>query len=58
MSSPNDTREFVSLGMFIIDEFTFVDEEGKPTVQTLPPQVRALFLCPVLNCGSEFACDD
>ncbi|OJT10494.1 hypothetical protein TRAPUB_12932 [Trametes pubescens] len=39
MSSPNDTREFVSLGMFIIDEFTFVDGEGKPTVQTLPPQI-------------------
>ncbi|EIW61851.1 Ribokinase-like protein [Trametes versicolor FP-101664 SS1] len=39
MSSTNDTREFVSLGMFIIDEFTFVDDKGEPTGQTLPPQI-------------------
>ncbi|KII95784.1 hypothetical protein PLICRDRAFT_693926 [Plicaturopsis crispa FD-325 SS-3] len=30
---------FVTLGMFIIDEFTFSDEDGKPTGQTLPPQI-------------------
>lgn len=46
MSSPNNTREFVSLGMFIIDEFTFVDEKGEPTGQTLPPQVSVLAICP------------
>ncbi|KAI0721829.1 Ribokinase-like protein [Cerioporus squamosus] len=32
-------RAFVSLGMFIIDEFSFADENGKPTGKTLPPQI-------------------
>lgn len=53
MSSTNDTREFVSLGMFIIDEFTFVDEKGEPTEQSLPPQVCVLAIvsaeCAILN---------
>ena len=29
MSLPDDAR-FVTLGMFIIDEFTYQDDEGKP----------------------------
>jgi hypothetical protein len=32
------TRNFVSLGMFIIDEFVFLDASGKPIDRTLPPQ--------------------
>jgi hypothetical protein len=32
------TKNFVSLGMFIIDEFAFLDAAGKPTGRTLPPQ--------------------
>lgn len=31
-------RVFVSLGMFIIDEFQFHDEEDRPTGRTLPAQ--------------------
>ncbi|TBU48442.1 Ribokinase-like protein [Dichomitus squalens] len=31
-------RHFVSLGMFIIDEFSFADEDGNPTGKTLAPQ--------------------
>jgi hypothetical protein len=29
---------FVTLGMFIIDEFTFMDENGRPTGRSLAPQ--------------------
>ncbi|KAI0650075.1 Ribokinase-like protein [Trametes meyenii] len=32
-------RDFVSLGMFIIDEFSFADEDGNPTGRTLAPQI-------------------
>ncbi|KAH9978057.1 Ribokinase-like protein [Lactifluus volemus] len=32
------TKNFVSLGMFIIDEFAFLDAAGKPTGRILPPQ--------------------
>lgn len=35
MSGP---RKFVSLGMFIIDEFVFLDHAGNPTSRTLEPQ--------------------
>ncbi|KAI0301807.1 Ribokinase-like protein [Multifurca ochricompacta] len=38
------TRKFVSLGMFIIDEFTFLDVTGKPTGRTLSPQEDLFFL--------------
>ncbi|KAJ7117412.1 Ribokinase-like protein [Mycena crocata] len=30
---------FVSLGMFIIDEFSVLDEEGKPTGKSITPQI-------------------
>ncbi|KAI0002985.1 Ribokinase-like protein [Russula compacta] len=33
------TRKFVSLGLFIIDEFAFMDAAGKPTGRTLSPQI-------------------
>jgi len=29
---------FVTLGMFIIDEFSFTDENGLPTGKTIPAQ--------------------
>jgi hypothetical protein len=29
---------FVTLGMFIVDEFSYVDEHGQPTGKVLPPQ--------------------
>ena len=32
------SRKFVSLGMFIIDEFAFADAAGKPTDLSLSPQ--------------------
>lgn len=31
-------RKFVSLGMFIVDEFVFLDHAGNPTTRTLEPQ--------------------
>lgn len=40
MSSSEDGsgRHLVTLGMFIVDEFAFADENGCPTAKTLPPQ--------------------
>ena len=32
-------RQFVSLGMFIVDQFLFEDEDGNPTGRNLDPQV-------------------
>jgi hypothetical protein len=32
------TIQFVTFGMFIIDEFSFADEQGKPTGETVAPQ--------------------
>ncbi|KAF9534408.1 Ribokinase-like protein [Crepidotus variabilis] len=32
-------KTFVTLGMFIIDEFSFTDEQGNPTGRTLAPQI-------------------
>ena len=40
MATPR--RHFVTLGMFIIDEFAFLDEEGRPTGKTLPSQVSSV----------------
>jgi hypothetical protein len=31
-------NSFVTLGLFIIDEFTFMDEDGQPTGRYLTPQ--------------------
>ncbi|KAG1863314.1 Ribokinase-like protein [Suillus tomentosus] len=33
------TIQFVTFGMFIIDEFSFADEQGKPTGKTVAPQI-------------------
>ena len=41
MSSP---LHFVTLGMFIIDDFSFSDENGVPTGRKVPPQERPSFL--------------
>ncbi|KAI0049586.1 Ribokinase-like protein [Auriscalpium vulgare] len=35
-------RAFVTLGMFIIDQFSFQDEHGQPTGRTLAPQAECL----------------
>lgn len=32
-------RSLVTLGKFIIDEFTFEDEDGRPTGRTMDPQI-------------------
>lgn len=32
-------NSFVTLGLFIIDEFTFMDEDGRPTGRYLAPQI-------------------
>lgn len=42
MAATSVSRHFVTLGMFIIDQFEFLDEEGKETVKTLDPQVLNL----------------
>ena len=34
-------RKFVTLGMFIIDEFLYLDESGGPTEKSIPPQVSS-----------------
>jgi hypothetical protein len=34
----DDSLPFVTLGMFIIDEFSFLDEQGHPTGRSFPPQ--------------------
>ncbi|KAI0334711.1 Ribokinase-like protein [Cubamyces sp. BRFM 1775] len=39
MASEKSTRDFVSLGMFIIDEFSFADEDGNPTGKTQAAQI-------------------
>ncbi|KAI0663092.1 Ribokinase-like protein [Cubamyces menziesii] len=39
MASETSTRDFVSLGMFIIDEFSFADEDGNPTGRTQAAQI-------------------
>lgn len=36
-------RKFVTLGMFIIDEFAFLDHAGNPTGQALEPQEGVIF---------------
>ncbi|TFY72501.1 hypothetical protein EVG20_g506 [Dentipellis fragilis] len=36
-------RQLVTLGMFIIDEFVYSDEDGRPTGRTLPPQAGHSF---------------
>jgi hypothetical protein len=42
-------RQFVSLGMFIVDHFSFEDEDGNPTGRNLEPQV-----CLCGHCGDPF----
>jgi hypothetical protein len=38
-TTADDQRpHFVTLGMFIIDEFIYADEQGLPTGKTVPPQ--------------------
>ncbi|KLO15658.1 hypothetical protein SCHPADRAFT_250738 [Schizopora paradoxa] len=39
MSESKNRAHFVSLGMFIIDQFEFLDAEGKKTGEELEPQV-------------------
>jgi hypothetical protein len=39
-----DIPAFVTLGMFIIDEFSFLNDQGQPTGKTLAPQARLAFL--------------
>ncbi|KAI0771913.1 Ribokinase-like protein [Trametes elegans] len=39
MAAHRAPRDFVSLGMFIIDEFSFADENGTPTEKTQSPQI-------------------
>ena len=34
-------KDFVTLGMFIIDEFAFTDEQGHPMDVSVNPQARA-----------------
>ncbi|KAI0254290.1 Ribokinase-like protein [Lactifluus subvellereus] len=50
------TRNFVSLGMFIIDEFAFLDAAGKPTGRTLPPQEQlpASEIGMIVDKGADF----
>lgn len=36
-----ERRHFVTLGMFIIDEFEFFNEDGNPSGKVLEPQVSS-----------------
>ncbi|KAF8708180.1 pfkB family carbohydrate kinase, partial [Rhizoctonia solani] len=36
-------KQFVSLGLFILDEFEFLDATGEPTGKILPTQVSSIF---------------
>jgi len=38
MDEPATPKSFVTLGMFIIDEFAFMDEHGQSTGRVLEPQ--------------------
>jgi hypothetical protein len=38
MEDKDDSLAFVTLSMFIIDEFSFLDEQGRPTGRSFPPQ--------------------
>jgi hypothetical protein len=38
MDEPAIPKSFVTLGLFIIDEFAFMDEHGQPTGRVLEPQ--------------------
>jgi len=38
MENKDDSLSFVTLGMFIIDEFSFLDEHGRPLSRSLAPQ--------------------
>ncbi|PPQ95513.1 hypothetical protein CVT26_008541 [Gymnopilus dilepis] len=49
MASP---KSFVTLGMFIIDEFLYMDENGLPTGRTLEPQGSAAVPLDPMNLGS------
>lgn len=37
-------RHFVTLGLFIIDEFEYLDEQGNKTRKTLEPQVMVMII--------------
>ena len=39
----DEARHFVTLGMFIIDEFVFLDEEGNETGKSIEAQVIRSF---------------
>jgi len=39
MTNSKGTRHLVTLGMFIIDEFSFMDDNGQATGETRPPQI-------------------
>jgi hypothetical protein len=38
------TPHFVTLGMFIIDDFSFADEHGNPTGKVVDPQASFILL--------------
>ena len=38
MEDTDDSLAFVTLSMFIIDEFSFLNEQGHPTGRSFPPQ--------------------
>lgn len=40
MADATHRKVFATIGMFIIDDFDFLDEDGKPTGQTRDPQVH------------------
>ena len=44
MTIGKDTRHLVTLGMFIIDEFTYMDGDGQPTGEIRPSQASCLFV--------------
>ncbi|TFK56064.1 Ribokinase-like protein [Heliocybe sulcata] len=60
MTTTGEHPHFVSLGMFIIDEFEYLDEHGQPTGRTLSPQgsrptLPAKKVGMIIDRGTDFA---
>jgi hypothetical protein len=51
------SRHFVTLGMFVVDEFSYLDEDRRPTGKSLDPQERLVYHILVLTRSLFEMCD-
>lgn len=56
MSDRDDPISFATLGMFIIDDFSFMDADGRPTGRTVDPQECRSRPSSLRLCGSSEVC--